>query len=460
LAEKISAAGYDPRQVRGGVLPDGTVIFVAENHTDLNDVKETIAHELIGHLGVEKLLGESGMKALAKQIQKTDNSVFALAEKLGVLDETLGAYANARRTKSEEDSVLTAVRELIAHVEEKRPTQSNTSAFKNFIKALVGAVRAGLRKLGLNLDIDTNDIYKILRDARKQFNEGSPGAYVNKDGDILFRTVPPVANAGFEDVLGYSDKIVAREKSLIDKIKGEATGLIFKTKYVDRFAPVQAVAEQMKDSLKATQLMYFLRMHDQRMAITSEIASSGPIDLKTAKDGKGLIIESTPGANLADMAAALKDADVGNPEATTRVFTMYLAAKRAKNVGLNKLNFGPEVTQKMLDDTMKAVENNKATKDAFEKAAGIYNEYNKGLVNFAVKTGAIAKDVGAQLLKNNDYVPFYRPTNDGSVFLEIGGAPAIKIGNLKDQPYLHELVGGDKPIFDVFTSLFLNNFSN
>lgn len=456
LAEKIQAAGHNPKGVRGGVLPDGTVIFVAENHTDLNDVKETIAHEIIGHLGVEKLLGESGMKALAKQIQKTDNSVFELAEKLGVLDETLGTYANARRTKSEEDSVLDAVRELIAHVEEKRPTQSNASAFKNFVKALVGAVRAGLRKIGLNLDIDTNDIYKILRDARKQFNEGSPGAYVNKDGDILFRTAPPVANAGFEDVLEYSDKIVAKEKSLKDRILGEATGLIFKTKYVDRFAPVQAVVNEMKDSLKATQLMYFLRMHDQRMAITSEVASSGPIDLKTAKDGKGLIIESTPGANLQDMAAALKDADVGNPEATTRVFTMYLAAKRAKNVGLNKLNFGPEVTQKMLDDTLKAVENNKATKDAFEKAAGIYNEYNKGLINFAVKTGAIAKDVGAQLLKNNDYVPFYRPTNDGSVFLEIGGAPAIKIGNLKDQPYLHELVGGDKPIFDVFTSALQN----
>ena len=114
------------------------------------------------------------------------------------------------------------------------------------------------------------------------------------------------------------------------------------------------------------------------------------------------------------MAAALKDADVGNPEATSRVFTMYLAAKRAKNVGLNKLNFGPEVTQKMLDDTMKAVEGNKKTKDAFEKAAGIYNEYNKGLINFAAKTGAIPKDIAADLLKNNDYVPFYRPREDGS----------------------------------------------
>ena len=456
LAEKIQVAGYKSSEIRGGVLPDGTVIFVAENHKDINDVKETIAHELIGHLGVEKLLGEAGMKALAKQIQKTDNSVFELAKKLGVFDDVLATYANARRTKSEEDSVLDAVRELIAHTEEATPTKNFLEKAGDFIKAMVGAVRASLRKMGLDLEINSSDIFKLLRDARKQFNEGSPGAYANKNGDIMFRIKPAVANAGFEDVLGFSDRIVAKEKSFVDKIKGEATGLIFQTKYVDRFAPIQAVARKMEDALKATQLMYFLRMHDQRMAFTSEVASNGPLKLQPAKDGKGLVIESTPGANLADMAAALKDADVGNAEATSRVFTMYLAAKRAKRVGLAKLNFGPDVTQKMLDDTMAAVENNKSTKVAFEKAAGIYAEYNKGLINFAVQTGAISKDIGAQLTKDGDYVPFYRARNDGSVFLEISGAPAIKIGNLADQPYLHELIGGDKPIFDVFTSALQN----
>ncbi len=456
LAEKIQMAGHKPSEVRGGVLPDGTVIFVAENHKDLNDVKETIAHELIGHLGVEGLLGEAGMKALAKQIQKTDNSVFELAKKLGVLDDVLATYANARRTKSEEASVTDAVRELIAHVEEARPTRSLLETAKAFIKAMVGAVRAALRKRGVDLDISTSDIYKLLRDARKNFEEGSPGAYVNKDGDIVFRSVPAQANAGFADVLSSLDGVIAQQKPLKDRILGEATGLIFKTKYIDRFAPVQAVVNKMQDSLKATQLMYFLRMHDQRMAFNSEIASNGPIDLKPAKDGKGLIIESTPGANLKDMAAALKDADVGNTEATVRIFTLYLAAKRAKRVGLDKLNFGGKVTQKMLNDAEKAVNASLKTKAAFEKAAGIYAKYNEGLINFAVKTGALSKDLGKQLLKDGDYVPFYRQTSDGSVFLDVGGAPAIKIGNLKDQPYLHELVGGDQPILDVFTSALQN----
>lgn len=456
LAERIAATGYKPENVRGGVLPDGTVIIVSENHADMKDVERTLAHELIGHIGVEGLLGESGMKALAKQIQKTNNSVFELAKKLGVLDDVLGAYAVARKSKSEEASILAAVRELIAHTEETRPDKNFLQKAGEFIKAMVGAVRASLRKMGLDLDISTSDIYKLLRDARKNFNEGSPGAYVNKDGDILFSAKPAVANAGFVDVLSSMNGVIAQQKSLKDRILGEATGLIFKTKYIDRFAPVQAVVNKMQDSLKATQLMYFLRMHDQRMAFNSEIASNGPLDLKPAKDGKGLIIESTPGANLKDMAAALKDADVGNTEATVRVFTLYLAAKRAKRVGLDKLNFGGKVTQKMLNDADKAVNDSPKTKAAFEKAAGIYAKYNEGLINFAVKTGALSKDLGKQLLKDGDYVPFYRQTSDGSVFLDIGGAPAIKIGNLKDQPYLHELVGGDQPILDVFTSALQN----
>jgi hypothetical protein len=319
-------------------------------------------------------------------------------------------------------------------------------------------VRAKLRSIGLNLDSDitTGDIFKLLRDARRDFDKVAPGAYLNREGGIVFRNVPAVANSGFIGVLSDSNSVVAGQKSFKDRILGTASGLLFKTKYIDRFAPVQAVVDKMKDSLKATQLMYFLRMHDQRMSWTSEIASNGALDLVPAKDGKGLIIESIQGANLKEMAAALKGANVGNTEATTRVFTMYLAAIRAKRVGLNKLNFGPKVTQQMLDDAMAAVNRDPATKDAFEKAAKIYAKYNEGLINFAVKTGALSKATAKELLKDGDYVPFYRTRTDGSVWLEIGGAPPVKIGNLVDQPYLHELVGGDQPILDVFTSSLQN----
>lgn len=459
LRAAVEAQGMNPDTVRGGVMPNGGVFIVAENHTDIKDLQKTLAHEITGHVGVEGLLGEAGMNALIKKIGDRD-AVMKLAEKLGVGQDAMAAYAAAKRIgKTEAQALGTAVREMIAHTEEARVDKNFLAKANEFIKAIVGAVRAALRKMGIDLDINTSDVFKILRDARSDFNAVAPGAYVNKDGDIMFRPGPAVANDDFKDVLGYTDRFIAKQKPWLDTIRGANAGLIFKTKYIDRFAPVERVLEAVKDSLKATQLMYFLRMHDQRMAWTAETTSTGAPKIVEKKRPDGSverIIETQPGANLKDMAVALRDADVGNAEATNRVFTLYMAALRAKRVGLDKLNFGPDVTEKMLKETLDAVERNKKTKAAFEKAADIYNEYNVNLVNFAVQTGAIPKDVAKLMLSSKDYVPFYRARNDGTVVLEIGGAPAFKIGNLKDQPYLHELVGGDEAILDIFTSAVQN----
>jgi hypothetical protein len=459
MAELIQARGYDPKTIRGFVLASGEIVIVAGNHTDIKDVKSTIAHELIGHVGVDGLLGEAGMRALAKKIQKDENSVFELAKKLGVFDDVFGAYAAARKYMSEEDAVLHAVRELIAHVEEASPNRSFLEKANAFIKAMIGALRSVLRKMGLDLDISTSDIYKLLRDARANFKDMAPGAHINKMGEIVFRPGPAVANAGFENALNATKGIVADQKSFVDRIRGEATGMIFETKYIDQFAPLQAVAKRMVDSLKATQMMYYLRMHGQRMSFVSEITSNGPLDLVKASDGKGFVIRSVKGANLVDMVAALGKARVGNTEATKRVFTLWMIAQRVKDprVGLNKLDFSGKVTQELLNEVERNVAADPQTSKAFKEASDIYAKYNEGLINFAVKTGAISKKDAEVMLQNKNFIPFYRQRpNSQEVFLEIGGAPAIKIGNLTDQPYLHELIGGKEAILDIFTSALQN----
>ena len=52
-------------------------------------------------------------------------------------------------------------------------------------------------------------------------------------------------------------------------------------------------------------------------------------------------------------------------------------------------------------------------------------------------------------------LPYYRQRN-GVVELLIGGENPIRIGNIKEQPYLQELVGGDQPILDFMTSAVQN----
>ena len=458
LAARIQAQGVNPDTVRGGVLPDGTVFIVANTHADPKDLAKTLAHEITGHLGVEGTLGEAGMNALIKKIGGKE-AVMKLADALGVGEDAGAAYAAAKRIgRTEEQALGMAVREMIAHTEEARIDKNFLAKAGEFIKAMVGAVRAALRKMGVDLDISTSDIFKILRDARKDFDAVTPGAYVNKDGDILFNS-KPVFNAKFQAVADMTKDLVYRQKPIRDRVLGELTGLIFQTKYIDRFAPVMKVLEKAKDSLKATQLMYYLRMHDQRMAWTSQIASAGPAILKKVPrkgGGEEFLIETDKGATLKDVAAALREANVGNHEATVEMFTKYLIAKRAKTVGLAAVNYTGKITQKMLNEVEAAVKSDQKTKDAFEKAEKIYGEYNKGLINFAVQTGAVSKADAAEMLRAGNYVPFYRVNKDNVVLLEIGGAPPIKIGNLQEQPYLHELVSGEQPIYDMFTSALQN----
>jgi hypothetical protein len=132
-----------------------------------------------------------------------------------------------------------------------------------------------------------------------------------------------------------------------------------------------------------------------------------------------------------------------------------LAAIRGERVGFDKLNFGSETTEADLRGVRKQVESNKALKDIFDLARSEYNSYNRDMINFVVSTGALSEQVGAELTSENDYIPFYREKN-GAAELLIGDATPIRIGSIAEQPYLHQLIGGDKPIMDFMTSAVQN----
>jgi len=210
------------------------------------------------------------------------------------------------------------------------------------------------------------------------------------------------------------------------------------------------------DEVKGTQMMYYLRMYDQRMNFVSQAVSNGApaIVEKTRADGKiERLLESKESANIHNVVQILKDAQpmVGNAEAVNRVFTLYMAAIRADNKGLASLNFGEDVTQELLNKTMAAVKSTPGLEKVLKQAKDEYNAYNRNLIEFVVSTGALSKEVGKRLVRENDYIPFYRERN-GVAELLIGGESPIRIGSIAEQPYLHELVGGDRPILDFMTS--------
>lgn len=277
-----------------------------------------------------------------------------------------------------------------------------------------------------------------------------------KNNEILFSIAAKYNNPGAKDAAEGFDKFVASNKTRTEKLRAAAGGFLgLETQLVDRFAPLERISKVM-DALKGSQMMYYLRMYDQRMHFVSQAVGNGALARveKTRKDGeKEYVIESKPGASIKGVVNILKDAQpyVGNGEAVNRMFTAYMSAIRANNKGFASLSFSKDVTEQDLRKAEKFVNGNKDLKAIFEDARREYNDYNRDMVNFLESTGAISEQLRKELTQENDYIPWYRESN-GVAELMIGGESRIRIGSIAEQPYLHELVGGDKPILDFMTS--------
>ena len=286
-------------------------------------------------------------------------------------------------------------------------------------------------------------------------------APIGKAKGVLLSRKPQFANVDFERVSSTITKTVAQDKTWMDSIKANLTGLAFETQLVDRFAGFERLAKYM-EPLKGTQMLYYLRSYDQRMNIVSKAVSDGAPSIKEVKRDDGRVerlVETTGGANIAGVVNKLKDAKqyIGNGEAVNQVFTTYMAAIRANNKGIDTLNFGtdkdgkPVLTEAMLKEVTALVNKNKALKDIFEEARTEYNKYNRDLLDFVASTGALSKTLVKKLVAEDDYIPFYRQRK-GVVELVIGNENPIRIGSIAEQPYLDKLVGGDTAILDFMTS--------
>jgi hypothetical protein len=284
---------------------------------------------------------------------------------------------------------------------------------------------------------------------------------IGKAKGILLSRKPEFADPEFERVSSTVTRTVAQDKTWWESIKANLTGLAFETQLVDRFAGFERLAKYM-EPLKGTQMLYYLRSYDQRMNIVSKSVSDGAPSIReiTRDDGRvERLVETTGGASIAGVVNKLKEANqyIGNGEAVNQVFTTYMAAIRAKNKGIETLNFGkdkdgkPVLTQEMLDEVTALVEKNKPLEKIFNEARTEYNKYNRDLLDFVASTGALSKALVKKLVAEDDYIPFYRERK-GVVELVIGNESPIRIGSIADQPYLDKLVGGDTAIIDFMNS--------
>jgi hypothetical protein len=189
--------------------------------------------------------------------------------------------------------------------------------------------------------------------------------------------------------------------------------------------------------------MYHVRKAEQKMAQMFTVMNSGP--LVAYKDEKGLVGYRSSNQNSArEVFDAIADIPVDNPQLKTDLAQTYLVAVRANNKGLPKLDLGAmELKQSDLDAALAAADANPALKDALENVRRKYSAYNKGMIEFLASTGRISKKAAADLLKEGDYVPFYRVDKNGKADLVFNNNVTFNVGDIRRQPYLAELKGGD-----------------
>jgi len=422
--------------VFGAAAVDGSYIaFDAD--TGLNE--QTALHEGV-HAAVERVL-RSSENSLTKNQMAAKRELQSLYEAYAA--DAAAPNENAKESLSEFVSDALSDPAVQRYMQGKKWTLKNMwTAFKNSI----------LRTIGIDTPSTMLEATLAAADALMLTVPRPTRATTER----LFQQKPQYASPEMEAAGKKLDPFVTKQRGVNERVRAASGGFLgLETQLVDRFAGFERLRKYMPE-LQGTQMIYYLRMYDYRMNVVSETVGTGAPAIvdKKRKDGQiERVIEAQEGPSIKGVVNTLKDASpmVGNGEAVNRLFTAYISAIRADNKGFESLNFGKDVTRADLDSALSVVNANPKLKAIFDKARGEYNEYNRNLINFVVEAGALSKRLAKRLLAENDYIPFYRERN-GVAELLIGNETPIRIGSIKDQPYLQELVGGDQPILDFMTS--------
>lgn len=149
-----------------------SVFLISSNLTNNHDATYTVLHEIMGHFGLQKILGSK-------------------------FDKVMGDIYNSNKAvKDRADNKIANGMDKLVAVEEVLAEMAETATNPSLIQKVVNIIRQALRALGFDLDTFTNgEILQLLQDSRKFVTgtEGVPiggnvkfGAVFNSDAPIFY----------------------------------------------------------------------------------------------------------------------------------------------------------------------------------------------------------------------------------------------------------------------------------
>jgi hypothetical protein len=407
------------------------VYLIASNLSNANDVILTLAHEAAGHYGLRELLGD--------KYTGTMNSLYRG-------NPEVRKQADAKQKADKSLSREVAVEEVLAEMaEDPNPTPAEKSALRQIYERL----RAWLRSVIGLPNITDAEVQQLVANARRYVIEGGvAGEGQAPAGEATYRTKAAEPDNA---LIALSRQITAQPKTLKEKLSNNLA-LQAEMQAVDMRAGLRDTLKFGDDNL-FTQAMYHVRKAEQKMAQMFTVMNSGP--LVAYRDSKGFVGYRSSNENSArEVFDAIADIPVADPQLKTNIAQTYMVAQRASNKGLSKLDLGAlGITQEQLTAALAAADADPDLKKALENVRSRYNAYNKGMIEFLASTGRITKKVAADLLKEGDYVPFYRVDKDGNADLVFNNNVTFNVGDIRRQPYLAELKGGDTKLLPLNEAL-------
>ena len=161
----------------GLVDADGTVYVFADANDSPAEVRSTLAHELIGHLGIDRVVGD-GWSQLRSQLERG-------------ADRDAGLRRLFDRVRAEEAADLSpddVAQEVIARAAEEWGVKGPP-----IWRRVLGMLRAGLAKVGLIDDsVTLNDVARLVAKARRQMATEFSGTAA---GDVRYRRAAEAVDA-------------------------------------------------------------------------------------------------------------------------------------------------------------------------------------------------------------------------------------------------------------------------
>ena len=450
--ERRQGKDYGGALIYGAMSESGnTAYLIVENFGDVEEARKTLAHEVIAHGGLRKVIGKLKFQEFIKRISST-KSKKEFKEVWAEID---------RRYKGESEAVR--AEEVFAYFVEQQPERGPVGYWW---KSVTTWIRRQLESLGIVKKNDTkNDmedmqaaIVRGFKKRSKRVGRVARAERVLRKTDYApieetrLRRDEAVEGMSAEDTRTAKEKLglgAEAEETLSDKIKETYTETADTLKSSTFW---QRINEGLFDALhgiKTAEEAAGISDPNKMGYVSARLASGladvlhGVFNYGAPEWKDGIIQRKADTKGLLEVFGMLPEGDLND-------WLAWMGANRAKQL----MAEGRErnLTQQDIDELLALAEGKEAL---FEEVRQEYNKINSAILDVAQKSGLIS-DAQRAGFDEEYYVPFFREMEVDEEMKDIASmitAPFSKKGIANQSAKIKELKGGKQSTRDLLENI-------